>query len=123
MPTDVLVVYDSEETLSSIVEVASIYGWAISGAMSATAAFLRLQESLPHIIVIDLALRVGALALARHLKADPRTRHIPIVALTTMTSKGEDEQALIAGFDDYLKKPINPRTLHRMMERYLGPRA
>jgi two-component system cell cycle response regulator DivK len=46
---------------------------------------------------------------AERIKADPRTAHIPVVALTSLAMKGDRETLLGAGFDGYLEKPISVR--------------
>ncbi len=48
--------------------------------------------------------------------------HIPIIALTTASQPGVREKCLAAGMDDYLTKPINPRTLYVTVEKHLGDR-
>jgi CheY-like chemotaxis protein len=47
-------------------------------------------------------------------------KHIPIIALTTASQPGVREKCLAAGMDDFLNKPVNPRELYGMIERYLG---
>ena len=46
--------------------------------------------------------------------------HIPIIALTTASQPGVREKCLAAGMDDFLNKPVNPRELYGMIEKYLG---
>jgi CheY-like chemotaxis protein len=51
-----------------------------------------------------------------------RGGHIPIIALTTASQPGVREKCLAAGMDDFLNKPVNPRELYGMIEKYLvGP--
>src|SRR6266496_1458943 len=49
-----------------------------------------------------------------------RGNHIPIIALTTASQPGVREKCLAAGMDDFLNKPVNPRELYGMIEKYLG---
>jgi len=49
-----------------------------------------------------------------------RSPHIPIIALTTASQPGVWEKCLAAGMDDFLNKPVNPRELYGMIEKYLG---
>ena len=49
-----------------------------------------------------------------------RSEHIPIIALTTASQPGVREKCLAAGMDDFLNKPVNPRELYGMIEKYLG---
>ena len=47
-------------------------------------------------------------AVCRELKADPRTRDIPVVFLTSLDDAAEEELGLALGAVDYITKPINP---------------
>jgi CheY-like chemotaxis protein len=49
-----------------------------------------------------------------------RSGHIPIIALTTASQPGVREKCLASGMDDFLNKPVNPRELYGMIEKYLG---
>ena len=56
------------------------------------------------------------LTLVRTLKADPRTRDIPIVAVTSYPERFKKSEALAAGCDAYLLKPIDTRALSQQVE-------
>jgi CheY-like chemotaxis protein len=69
---------------------------------------------------MDLCLPgMDGLTLTRKLKADEKTRHITIVALTASAMKGDDVNAFNAGCDGYITKPINTRELPRQISGFL----
>jgi CheY-like chemotaxis protein len=82
------------------------------------------HESTPDLILLDMSLPVlDGWAAARQLKADLSTARIPIIALTAHAMKGDREQALQAGCDDYDTKPVEFARLLEKIEAQLGARA
>jgi len=61
----------------------------------------------------------GVTAL-RHLRDDPATAAIKIIALTAFAMKDDRERFASAGFDGYLSKPISIRELPSQIRQYLG---
>lgn len=69
------------------------------------------QES-PDLIVVDLGLPgMDGCELTRRLKAEPATKHIPVLALTAYARSEDRERALAAGCDDFETKPIQLEAL------------
>ena len=75
----------------------------------------------PDLIIMDLTLPdMDGWEATRRIKADPATRHIPVVALTANAMEGDREKALAAGCDDFDTKPVElPRLLDKI--RALAP--
>ena len=62
----------------------------------------------PDLLLLDMNLPVmDGWTVARTLKADPVTQHMPIIALTAHAMAGDREKALAAGCDDYHAKPVD----------------
>jgi len=76
----------------------------------------------PDLVLMDMSLPVlNGWDATRRLKAQPATRHIPIIALTAFAMSGDREQALAAGCDDYDTKPIDLSRLLEKIERFVRP--
>lgn len=83
-------------------------GYEVWEATNAPEAFATLRERLPDLILMDIQLpEVDGLTATRRLKADPTTRDIPIVAVTSYAMKGDETTALEAGCSGYVTKPID----------------
>jgi two-component system, cell cycle response regulator DivK len=81
------------------------------------------HRSRPDVILMDLAMpRKDGFAATRELKADQSTRAIPIVALTALAMRGDEDRALAAGVDEYLTKPIDRKRLEETVERLMSSR-
>jgi len=110
MSRRVLIVDDNATNLRLAASVLEMEGHQVAQAADADEALARLEDTLPDLILMDIALPgMDGLTLTRQLKADPRTRDIPVVALTAFAMKGDEEKALAAGCIGYLTKPIDTR--------------
>ena len=79
---------------------------------------------LPDLILLDLILpRLDGFEVVRRLKADPRTRHIPVLALTALTDESERQEALTAGCDGLIVKPFDTDTLVQTVAARLATAA
>jgi len=83
------------------------------------------RASQPDLILLDLMMpRMDGYATARALRADAVTASIPIIALTALAMRGDEQKAVAAGVDAYLTKPIDRATLARSVARLIRrPRA
>ena len=105
----VLVVDDVPENLSLLHDALDEAGHTVLVATNGEAALQRARQSLPEVILLD-ALMPGmdGFEVARRLKADFTTQHIPIVFMTGLTETEHIVAAFAAGGADYVTKPIRP---------------
>jgi two-component system response regulator len=70
--------------------------------------YLLVAEELPAIILLDLQLpKIGGLEVLRRLKADPRTRLIPIIILTSSREERDVVDGYTNGANSYIRKPVD----------------
>ena len=75
-------------------------------------------RELPDLILLDMHLPgVSGYEVVASLKADDRTRHIPVIAVTSDAMAGDEARARAAGCDDYVAKPYRP---HQLLEAIRG---
>lgn len=120
----ILIVDDNPTNLKLVRVLLTVEGYDVREAADAAEALAVLQTFRPRLILMDLQLPgVDGLELTRRLKADPATRDVVIVALTAYAMKGDEQKALAAGCDGYIAKPIDTRTLPRVVAGYVGAGA
>lgn len=87
-------------------------GHSVVQAEAFVTAMAEIGRSAPEVILLDLRLQgTDGLCLARQLKNDPTTSHIAILAVTAFPDLYSRADAMAAGCDGYILKPINTRTL------------
>jgi two-component system cell cycle response regulator DivK len=96
-------------------------GYRAIEAVDGEEAVERAKAENPDLILLDLYIpKMDGYEVTRTLKGDQGLQHIPIIALTAQAMKGNREEALAAGCDGYIPKPINVRELPEQIERFLG---
>jgi DNA-binding response OmpR family regulator len=87
-------------------------GYTVREAGNAAEAVGVIERELPDLMLLDLGLpdRPG-LDVVRELRAQERTRDLPIVALTGRSGDAERKACLAAGCTHYFAKPVEPREL------------
>ena len=77
-------------------------------------------EKIPDLILMDIMMpKMDGLEATRIIKADEKTRHIPIIALTSYAMKGDREKTIEAGCDGYIAKPVDIQDLLKTVKSFL----
>jgi len=125
MPKERILVVDDEEDILELVRFhLAREGYHLTLATTGEEALKKAKSETFALIVLDLMLPgLDGLEIAKALKADPRTKGVPIVMLT---AKGEDADVvsgLEIGADDYITKPFSPRVLTARVKAVLRRRS
>ncbi|MHB1451392.1 MAG: response regulator [Coriobacteriia bacterium] len=114
----VLVVDDGEDVANLIATYLSRRGYEVIKAFNATEAWEFALELEPRVITLDVMVDQGAgFGLLEKLKADPRTRDIPVVVLSIICDEGRSERS---GCTGYLEKPIDKTRLINVIDGLVG---
>src|SRR5438034_1562273 len=124
MGATVLVVEDEPQIQELVAVNLEHSGHEVLRASSAEEAEAAIRAVLPDVLVLDWMLPgESGLALARRLRADARTRELPILMLTARAMEQDKLSGLEAGADDYLTKPFSPKELAARIKAVLRRRA
>jgi two-component system cell cycle response regulator DivK len=116
----ILVVEDNEKNLKLVRDVLQFAGYDVVAASSAEQGLAMAMERPPDLVLMDLQLPgMDGTAALRQLRDSPRTRSVPVVAVTAFAMKDDRERALRAGFDGYLEKPISVQALPEQVRSFL----
>lgn len=117
----ILVVEDNEKNRLLIRDILHHYGHEVLEAVNGQEGLEMARAHMPDLILMDIQMPVmSGLAAEEALKADPRTRNIKSVALTSFAMVGDRERILASGFDAYMSKPLDTRRLPQLILELLG---
>ena len=124
MTTTILVVEDEPAILELVAINLKHAGFMVERTGSAEEAETAIRSALPDLLVLDWMLPgQSGVGLAKKLRADERTREMPIIMLTARVREEDKVQGLEAGADDYITKPFSPRELVARVRAVLRRRA
>jgi len=120
----VLLVDDCADTRTLYAEYLDLAGFVVKEASDGLAALAEAASTIPDVVVLDLGLPgVGGREAAARLKADPRTRSVPVIVVSGFdrdhVERGQGEHP----WDHYVGKPCAPEDLVRTIAELLALRA
>src|SRR5215468_1498599 len=119
-----LLVEDNEQNRDMLSRRLRRKGYEVIIAHDGGEGLVLAREQAPDLILMDMSLPVlDGWEATRQLKADPQTRHIPVIALTAHAMAGDREKALAAGCDEYETKPVEFDRLLGKIQALLGASA
>ncbi|WP_263770875.1 phosphate regulon transcriptional regulator PhoB [Propionivibrio soli] len=124
MPANILVVEDEPSIQELIAASLHHAGHRVLRADSAEEAAHLVNQTLPDVILLDWMLPgISGVQYARRLRAEERTRDLPVILLTARGEEHDKVAGLEAGADDYLTKPFSPKELLARIKAVLRRRA
>jgi two-component system phosphate regulon response regulator PhoB len=124
MMPSILVVEDEPAILELLKVNLVDAGYEVLAAPDGETAQTLLKDSLPDLVLVDWMLPgVSGLSLAKQLRADARTRELPLIMVTARSDEADKVAGLEAWVDDYVTKPFSPRELKARIKSVLRRRA
>ncbi|MCG5502161.1 response regulator [Ectothiorhodospira lacustris] len=122
MSARILIAEDHPASLELMSYLLRAHGYDILPAENGEIALALAHSERPDLILCDLQMPAKTgFEVAEAVKSDPRTKDIPLIAVTAFSMLGDREKVLAAGFDDYFSKPIDATCFVRDLEQHLPP--
>jgi CheY-like chemotaxis protein len=121
--TKILIAEDNAINRELFRELLEARGYAVVEACDGPEALRMLEQSRPDILLLDIGMPVlDGFAVVRAIRKNPNLAALPVLAVTAYAMQGDRERVLNSGFDGYLSKPINAKSLTEELERLLSTR-
>ena len=118
----ILIVEDDENSRMLARDVLQATGYRTAEAETAEEGLRLIRETPPDLILMDIHLPgMSGFEALRHLRSDPATHAIPVMAVTASAMTHDRPRVLAAGFDGYQTKPISVRELLEAVRGLLEP--
>ncbi|MBU1662694.1 MAG: response regulator [Chloroflexi bacterium] len=116
----ILNIEDTFENRILIRRILQAEGYTMLEAENASDALEILKTATPDLILMDINMPdMDGYMLTAQLKAIPKLRDVPVIAITANVMRGDRERTLAAGCDGYIQKPIDVDALPQQISRYL----
>jgi two-component system cell cycle response regulator DivK len=119
----ILIVEDNPTNMRLAIFLLESAGYAVLSATDAEAGMALARDEQPNLILMDIQLAgIDGLEATVLLKRSDATRAIPVIALTALAMKGDEERIRAAGCDGYIAKPLQYREFLATIATQLAPR-
>jgi two-component system cell cycle response regulator DivK len=120
MGKTVLIVEDEPKNLKLVRDLLNVVGYETLEATDGGQGLELAMAQKPNLILMDIAIPIiDGIEATKILKADAKTKDIPIIALTAFAMKEEVEKICAAGCDGYMTKPIDTGEFLKKVAGYL----
>jgi two-component system cell cycle response regulator DivK len=120
----ILIVEDTEDNRQIMRDLLAGAGFDLIEAHDGGAGVTMADEHKPDLILMDFQLPVlDGYEATRRIKANPATRDIPVIAVTSYALSGDEAKAMEVGCSGYIAKPFSPRKLLAKVREFLPEAA
>ena len=123
VPSRILVVDDTPNNVTLLEDMLTARGYRVATARDGAEALARMSAEVPDLVLLDVIMPApDGFEVCERLKADEKTRDIPVIFLTALTDTIDKVRAFSAGAVDYLSKPFNADELVARVGTHLALR-
>jgi CheY-like chemotaxis protein len=116
----ILLIEDNSASLELMKYVLEAFGYIVQSTRDGKEGLEAARRESPALIICDIYLpEIDGYEVARQLKADAKLKSIPLIAVTALAMVGDQDKGLVAGFDGYMAKPIDPQRFIIQIEHFL----
>lgn len=117
----ILIVDDSLSNRKAVSLMVKQMGYEAITAVDGLDALQQLHEQTVEVVLTDLEMpRMNGLEMTQAIRIWPEKRHLPIIMITSRSTKKHQQMAQEAGVDDYLTKPVDQTTLNVQLQKWLN---
>lgn len=123
-PEKILVVDDTAHIQNLLSQMLATQGYEVQVAADGISALEAVEASPPDLILLDIMMpEIDGYEVCRRLKADPRTRDIPVIFISALGEMDDKVEAFAVGGVDYVTKPFQPKEVQARVRTHLALRA
>jgi len=116
-----IIIDDEPETAEMIAEMILLIGYKAILSHGGTPAITLIAKEKPDFVVLDMMMpELSGLDLLRHLRRDPRLKHIPVIVVSARSRPEDIQEGLQAGAMAYLTKPVAFKELKAAVQKNCG---
>ena len=119
----ILIAEDNATNRELFRELLEAHGYTVVEACDGAEALQMIEQTPPDMLLLDIGMPIlDGFAVVHAIRQNPRLAALPVLAVTAYAMQGDRERVLNSGFDGYLSKPINAKSLAEEVERLLRKR-
>ena len=119
----VLIIEDNEDNRDILKHQLEYLGYAVAEAADGLEGLSQAEKERPDLVVVDVMMPgIDGREVARRLRADPKTKEIPILAATVLFQAEDIHSCLTAGCNEVLTKPFTLQQLKEKLAQFLPPK-
>jgi len=117
----ILIAEDNAVNRELLRELLEILDCSVREACNGQEALEMIEQEQPDLLLLDISMPVlDGFATVKRIRENPKLSALPVLAVTAYAMRGDQEKILNSGFDGYLSKPINPKSLAAALDSHLG---